>query len=421
VRASRQSRLPGRRTTRLLLAIALLSLLGLTLSLASPGGPAGTARELAAADRRPADRPLKRRQNGSAITWTAPTTTAPSTTTASPGPSTTSAAGQPAPVAGDGLDVGVQFHAMWTDYTNAQRLTVLDKLAAAHLSWVRIDMAWAGFEDRCRGCYNDWYLNMASFAVDAARARGLQVLVTLLDTPSWANGSRGKAYPPNDPGDYGRFAGWLAGKFKGRVDAYEIWNEPDPYQAFFRGTQDQYVALLKSGYRSIHAADPAATVVLGGPSSNDASWIEGVYARGGKEFFDVLATHPYQGMADAPPEHPDDGNRWWFTHVPAVRNVMLRYGDRAKTVWFTEFGWSSHPNTGSEATWERGVSLQQQAEYTVRAIRYAKTNYPYITNMIIYNDRNRASGHTQTDNYGVLNRDLSAKPLYNALRSALGT
>jgi hypothetical protein len=106
----------------------------------------------------------------------------------------------------------------------------------------------------------------------------------------------------------------------------------------------QYVSLLRAAYPGFKAGDPAAKVILGGPASNDDGWIGQVYSLGGKDSFDVLSTHPYQGVADAPPEHPDDGDRWWFTHLPAVRNVMIANGDGAKPVWFTEFGWSNHTN-----------------------------------------------------------------------------
>src|SRR4051794_19038765 len=47
--------------------------------------------------------------------------------------------------------VGVQFHATWGDYTDAQRLTVLDELAAAHVGWVRVDVGWQTFEETGKG------------------------------------------------------------------------------------------------------------------------------------------------------------------------------------------------------------------------------------------------------------------------------
>ena len=43
----------------------------------------------------------------------------------------------------DNLNFGVQFHAMWTSYTNQERIEVLDKMAAAGIKWLRIVMGWS--------------------------------------------------------------------------------------------------------------------------------------------------------------------------------------------------------------------------------------------------------------------------------------
>jgi polysaccharide biosynthesis protein PslG len=319
-----------------------------------------------------------------------------------------------------GPAVGVQFHGMWSDYTDAQRLAVLDKIAAANLQWVRIDMGWSSFQERCRSCYSDWYLDRANLVVDAARQRGLKVLITAWRTPAWANDGAGELAPPTSPADFERFMAWLASQFRGRVSAYEIWNEPDS-RDFFTGSVDQYAALVRAAYPAVKSTDPSAQVVLGGPINNNTDWLRAVYRAGAGGSFDVLATHPYMGPTDLPPEAPDlrGDNRYLLTHVAAVHRLMVANGDGDKPIWFTEFGWSSHPNTGREANWDRGVTIQQQADYTVRAIQLVRSRFPYVTNMIVYNERNRATGDPQLDNYGILLRDLSEKPVYAALRSYL--
>ena len=314
--------------------------------------------------------------------------------------------------------MGVQFHAMWSDYTDAQRLAVLDKMAAAGVKWVRIDLGWASFQESGPGSYSQWYVDRADFVIDAARARGINVLGTLWYTPDWANGGRGRAVPPNDASQYGSFAGWVAGHFKGRVAAWEIWNEPN-LPDFFDGTPAQYVELLKAAYAPIKAADPAAKVVFGGPAHNDTEWLAKAYAAGAKGHFDVMSTHPYQGVADLPPETPDDGTKWMLTHVAEVHELMVRQGDGDKPIWFTEFGWSSHANWDGVANWDRGVTEQQQGDYLVRTLKLAGSDFPYVTNVFWYNDRNRDSGNIRNDNYGLLYRDLSPKPAYTMLKDFL--
>jgi hypothetical protein len=327
----------------------------------------------------------------------------------------------PAPPGSAKPAFGTQFHCSWTFYTDADRLAVLDKLAAAGVSWVRIDTAWAGIEDRAKGARNAWYIRMIDLCVDEARKRGMKVLVTLWLTPGWANGGKGERVPPDNPADYANFARWAAEYWRGRVAAWEVWNEPDPWQAFFQGTLDQYVSLLRGAYPAYKAGDPGAQVVLGGPSSNDDTWIRQVYTAGGKGSFDVVATHPYQGLADSPPETPDsDNGRWWFTHMPAVRRVMAEHGDGDKPIWFTEFGWSAHDNWPGIGDWQRGVTLEQQADYLVRALEYARVNYPYVDVAFWYKERANPRGtDVHQEGFGLLNADLSERPAYRRVRDYL--
>jgi hypothetical protein len=325
-----------------------------------------------------------------------------------------------AEVPGNVPAVSVNYHAMWSDYTDQERNAVLDRMVAAHVEWVRIDFGWRALEEHCRGCIGQWYVDRADRAVDAARARGLKVLMMFWMTPDWANGGRGPYVPPSDPREYAKRARWMAEHFRGRVDAWEVWNEPNE-DYFWDGTASQYAAMLKAAYPAFKAGDPGATVVLGGPDYNDTGWLQSLYGAGVRGSFDVMATHPYQGQHDDPPETPDtDGdNIWLLTHVEAVHELMGRWGDGAKPIWFTEFGWSAHPNQGDEAPWEVGVTRQQQADYLIRTLRLVAERYPYVTNVFWYNERNRDSDNVQVNNYGLLRRDLSPKPAYRALKRFL--
>ena len=123
--------------------------------------------------------------------------------------------------------VGTHFHATWTSYTDAERIEVLDKLAAAGVEWVRIDIGWSSLQEVGPESYSDWYVDQADFVIDAANERGIKVLGMLWRTPSWANGGRNVNVPPRDFDAYGEIARWAAEHFRGRVAAWEVWNEPN--------------------------------------------------------------------------------------------------------------------------------------------------------------------------------------------------
>jgi polysaccharide biosynthesis protein PslG len=313
---------------------------------------------------------------------------------------------------------GVQFHATWADYTDADRTAVLDKLQAAGVKWVRIDLGWASLQEGGAGSYSQWYVDLADRVVNAARARGIHVLATLWATPGWANGGRGTNVPPNDAADYARAATWAAAHFRGRIEAWEVWNEPN-LSDFFVGNAAAYAQLLRAAYPAFKSGDSNALVVFGGPSGNDTDFLRNVYAAGIRGAFDVMANHPYQGIADAAPEVPDDGTKYNLSHVRSVHDLMRANGDGAKQIWFTEFGWSSHANPPRVENWNRGVTAEQQADFLVRTIKFVGTTYPYVTNIFWYNERDLASGNAQLDNYGLLDRSLAPKPAYKALKAYL--
>jgi hypothetical protein len=153
---------------------------------------------------------------------------------------------------------------------------------------------------------------------------------------------------------------------------------------------------------------------------NDDVWLKAMYDAGAGGHFDIISTHPYQGIADEVPEAPDNGTKWRLSHVPAVHRLMKNNGDGDKPIWFTEFGWSNHANSFGLGNWEQGVTAEQQADYFVRAIKFIGANYPYVKKIFWYNERNQDAGKIQLDNYGLLHRDLSPKPVYNRVKNFLG-
>lgn len=328
------------------------------------------------------------------------------------------AAAAPAVVPGPAF--GAQVHAMWSDYTDDQRGRVLDQLRAAGATWVRIDLGWKTLQPTRRDAYDPWGVAFADRVVEMATARGLTPLITLWLTPAWANGGKGDRVLPTDPADYARVAAWAARRWAGKVGAWEVWNEANSPSFMVGADPVAYTRLLRAAYPAFKSGDPAAQVVFSGTEYNDDRWIARAYAAGARGSFDVMATHPYQGRADAAPETPDDGTIWTLRHAEAVHRLMVAQGDGHKPLWFTEFGWSSHGRSNEGlANWDRGVSEQQQGEYLVRTLRLVAAEMPYVTNVFWYSDRDRNDGNLRLDHYGLLRYDLTPKPALLAVQSYL--
>jgi hypothetical protein len=110
--------------------------------------------------------------------------------------------------------------------------------------------------------------------VVGARRAGLPVLYTFGATPSWAatdgprtayeDGSR--AAPPDDLTDWEAFVQAVARRYKGRIQAYELWVMA-PSVKFFSGTPASLVAMSARAAAVLRREDPQATIVC--PSMGD--------------------------------------------------------------------------------------------------------------------------------------------------------
>ncbi len=259
----------------------------------------------------------------------------------------------------------------------------------------------------------------------AAEGAGAAILLRVHGTPTWARPPNSiESHPPTDPADFAQFLSALATRYRGRVAAYEIWNEPNLGYEWGNQPPDPaaYTALLQTAYRAIKTADPAALVVSGGlaptagddfpAAMSDLDFLAGMYAAGVQGSFDALGSHLYTfGQSpDAVSANPADIT---FQRVVHQHEIMLAHGD-GSPIWVTEMGWNiaSHWDMGADHRW--GVSELQQAEYLTRAYDKIRTEMPWISATFLFNLDFSTAPWYSADNpmrwYAILNPDRTPRP-----------
>lgn len=316
----------------------------------------------------------------------------------------------------DAPALGTQWHATWESETPASRARELDLLQQHGVEWVRIDVGWAMLQPEAGSYDTEWAVPFVEQQIDAARARGLKVLVTFWRTPGWANGGQAPEVPPDDPATYAEALRHFVGLWQDKVQAWEVWNEPNSDDFFAGADPGRYAELLRHAYTAAHAADPDVEIVFGGTMHVDTAWISRAYDAGAGGHFDVMAVHPYMGRADAPPELPDPGEQWTLLAVDDLVRLLQQRGDAAMPIWFTEYGWSVHENTAQTPVWARGVTEAVQADYLRRAVALTTLRWPQVEVMIWYNSRDKATGDPHQDGFGLLRRDFSVRPALTTLQ-----
>lgn len=310
------------------------------------------------------------------------------------------------------LKTGLTVFALWRDWLYKDQL--IAKVKESGSPWVRVDMGWCSLEEAGQGQISTWYQDRLDSTVAAAQAQGLKLLVNIGCPPSWAGGVGYNSYPAN-PAQFTRIALYLAQRYRGRVAAWEIWNEPDCIGGCPNGAPDKFVQILRAGYQGFKAGDRSATVVSGGISGNNADWIARMYAAGARGYFDALAVHPYQDPPTAAPDATCDNRIYRFACLPAIRDQMVRNGDSAKPIWLTEFGWTT-AQTGDRL----GVDEATQAVYVGQSLDLLRTYAPYVTNAFWYTLRDRDDWTPYENEFGLLHVDGTEKAGFAALQRANG-
>lgn len=294
-------------------------------------------------------------------------------------------------------EYGIQVFSWW-NLENGLR--DLDKVNDMGFGWVKQIFAWRDLEQIEKGHY-DWY--RSDLIIGMIEEHNLKLLVRLDHQPFWAQEDGGAvplpSAPPKNYQDFGDFCFAFADRYKGRVGAYEVWNEPNLAREW--GNQPpnpaEYVKLLAACYTAIKKADPAAIVLSAGlaPTATDDEnampddkFVQGMYEAGGAQYFDVLGVHA-AGYMNPPERSPDDveadpelGYRFLvFRRIEDIRKIMVDNGDAAKQMAITEMGWTTDPINPSYAWY--AVTEQQQADYLVGAYQWAKKNWsPWMGLMV---------------------------------------
>jgi hypothetical protein len=194
---------------------------------------------------------------------------------------------------------------------------------------------------------NQWRFDNLDKSLAMAEAHHTEVLMTLGLTPRWASArpeepsayQPGFAAEPKDMEDWRTFVRTVATRYKGRIHAYEIWNEPNLKQ-FWSGTTDQLLALTREAHNIIKSVDPAAVIVS--PSATGAHgtpWLSEFLSKGGGQFVDVIGYHFY--VTPKPPEE-------MVPLVQSVKQIMANQGVDEKPLWGTESGWLPPAHIGTE-------------------------------------------------------------------------
>jgi len=216
---------------------------------------------------------------------------------------------------------------------------LIDQLGA---DWVLTTFYWSSIESE-RGNFN--YSSYDEY-VDFARTQDKKVIAVLAYSTDWVNEKR---YISN--ANIVHFLNYVektVTHFKGRVDVWQIWNEPN--FSFWKGSNKDFFELSKQAAAKIRETDPDAFIIGGGLWRTPKGFILGMHKAGAFENLDAVSFHPYAVTPRGSTKLHDD-----------FIKLRDKTGFTGET-WITEVG---YPTSGWYPT---KVSLENFSSYIIKTI-----------------------------------------------------
>ncbi|MBK8026093.1 MAG: LysM peptidoglycan-binding domain-containing protein [Chloroflexi bacterium] len=325
-------------------------------------------------------------------------------------------------------------------YTSPQSVEVDSAvLTALGAQWAKLTADWSDLE-AVPGVIDYSQLDAA---VDALNARGIQVLLTISGAPDWTRSAHDESGPPDDFSLFAEFLTEFASHYVDRIQAYEIWDEPNLRREWNSAVHPlsaaSYAELLRAAYPAIKAGDSTALVISGGlaPTGmddgfnaiNDRRFLTELLQAGLNTFADGIGLHPY-GFGNPPdvaccevPEgvesHTGDVSFYFQSMLDAYAQAAMMVSP-ALPLWITSFGWGV-AEPGQEVLrnfiYVTYNTPEEQAAFTTAALDMGK-DLGIVRVMILSNLNGCAF---QTDNAEVCYLSINPtaetpRPLFEALR-----
>jgi len=215
------------------------------------------------------------------------------------------------------------------------------------------------YVERTKGVF-DWR-NLDAW-VNEAQSHGLSYLFSPAKVPPWAAADPSSCAPTytgssvigctstvTNIQDWDDYVTALVTRYKGKIQIYELWNEPNNY---FTGTMANFVTLTTRMYNIIRSIDHGALILS--PSGSD-SFMDNYFAAGGPTGVDGVSLHFYY----ATPEKV-------INYVNSMKQIAAKHGLASKPLWNTEGSWGTASLTSDAQVaavarfyllqWSNGVS-----------------------------------------------------------------
>ena len=282
-----------------------------------------------------------------------------------------------------------------------------DKIAALGIKWIRIQSGWARTEKE-KGVYDFEWLDSI---VDALIARGMVPWMCLcygngLYTPDGNRFFGAVGCVPNHSEEalnaWLNYVKTLTARYRGKVVAYEVWNEPDGKWCWKNGPNGaEYGAFAAATARAVRQGDESAEVYGGSVCMRDLLFTQEALAAGMAKEIDALTFHEYTADETTLPER-----------VSTLRALCHGFNPRIEIIQGESGSQSSSLGAGAlrGGAWTQEKQAKQLLRHAVKDVQCGAKFTSYFTSVDMIEALNGFTGdkasYLDYGYFGVLGADF---------------
>lgn len=300
---------------------------------------------------------------------------------------------------------------------NDQGEADVDLARRAGLSWVRVTIPWRAVNP-ARG---EWRWESADALVEPHAQAGHRVLAILSTAPAWAGSNANGTRPPEDVALWQEYVARVAERYRGKVEAYEVWNEPDRGDegvgvgwASKARESPTYPEYVRAAVLAVREQAPGARIVAPALGSDPRAATAALLRRLEQP---TLPEGSAAGLVDVVSIHAnarsDEGSEEvWRRLRRHLRTLVERNPTlHDRPVWITEIGWPSD-TVGEEGQGEKIGNLVRRIGGDWAGIDHPAYCGPDREEVVVFLYKEKDS---HDESRGIHREDGTPKPVVEAL------
>lgn len=265
-------------------------------------------------------------------------------------------------------------------FSQADAVEVASTLADTGFGFARQEFSWAEIEPQ-PGQFN-W--DAYDIIVNSMSSEGIAVIAVVVDAPDWAIAGdvvQSENQPPSNADDLETFMRELTSRYGEDIPFVQFWDRPNLASQWGGrpATGPEFEPYLAAAFYGARDGNPEIRVITPelAPRSDvpegmtDLEFLDSLYDAGSEDYFDIVGIRINGGTA-SPDDRLVDPGRTNFSRAVLFREMMVDNGDGATPVWATTYGWAAGD----------AVSREEQAEYVVRGLQRAWSEWPWMGLMV---------------------------------------